>query len=55
MNEDNDKDVNEMSPMKVACIQLHEMYLELQAAGFTKREALKMVTSLLLSGSTTDE
>lgn len=44
-----------ISPLRMACLQMHEMYLELQRAGFTKREALKMVTALLVSGTDSDD
>lgn len=35
------------SPMKTAMVQLHEMYMELQGAGFTRKEALFLVSKLL--------
>lgn len=35
------------SPMKLAMVQLHEMYSELQNAGFTRKEALFLVSKLL--------
>lgn len=34
------------SPMKSVMVQLHEMYTELKAAGFTRREAMYMVSRL---------
>lgn len=34
------------SPMKAAMVQLHEMYIELKAAGFTRREAMYMISRL---------
>lgn len=34
------------SPMKAAMLQLHEMYTELKAAGFTRREAMYMISRL---------
>ena len=37
------------SPMKLAMVQLHEMYTELQAAGFTRREAMFLVSKLMNS------
>lgn len=55
MNKDNDHEGDlTMSPMRMACLQLHEMYIELQRAGFNKREALKMVTAVLLTGTEPD-
>lgn len=52
MNQDKDSGI---SPMRMACLQLHEMYLELQHSGFSKREALKLVTAVFLSGMSTDD
>ena len=37
------------SPMKAAMVQLHEMYTELKAAGFTRREAMYMISRLFNS------
>jgi len=34
------------SPMQAAMAQLHEMYLSLKRAGFTRKEALFMVSRL---------
>lgn len=49
MSQENDNDAS-LSPMRVAMIQLHEVYLEMQRAGFSKREALKLVTAVLVDG-----
>ena len=35
------------SPLREATVQLHEMYVELRAAGFSKREALHLVSKIL--------
>jgi len=45
------KDLEDMyeSPMKAAMVQLHEMYTELKAAGFTRREAMYMISRLFNS------
>lgn len=37
-----------MSPMRMAATQLHEMYTELRKAGFTRYEALFLVSRMLL-------
>ena len=37
------------SPMKAAMVQLHEMYTELQAAGFTRREAMFLISKIFNS------
>jgi hypothetical protein len=42
-----DNDIN-ISPMKVAALQLHEMYVELRHAGFARYEALYLVAKLLV-------
>ena len=42
------------SPLREATVQLHEMYIELKTAGFSKKEALhlisKIITTSLFSG-----
>lgn len=38
------------SPLKEAATQLHELYEELKKAGFTRKEALKLVSGVLSSG-----
>ena len=35
------------SPLREATVQLHEMYVELRSAGFTKKEALNLVSKIL--------
>ena len=35
------------SPLREATVQLHEMYVELRAAGFSKKEALNLVSKIL--------
>lgn len=42
--------MNEMSQLKAATIQLHELFLELQKAGFKRREALYIVSVMLGHG-----
>lgn len=37
------------SPMKAAMVQLHEMYMELKDAGFTRKEAMYMISRLFNS------
>lgn len=39
-----------MSPLREAAVQLHEMYTELKAAGFTRGEAIELVAKTLASG-----
>ena len=41
------------SPLREATVQLHEMYVELKAAGFTKKESLHLVSKLLSSARVT--
>jgi hypothetical protein len=40
----------EVSPLRAAAIQLHEMYVELKAAGFTRGEAMELVAKVTISG-----
>lgn len=47
MSEDNDLG---MSPLRLAAFQLHEMYMELRNAGFTKSEALTLVGKIVANG-----
>lgn len=47
MSEDNDLG---MSPLRLAAFQLHEMYVELRNAGFTKSEALTLVGKIVANG-----
>ena len=37
----------DQSPLREATVQLHEMYIELKSAGFTKKEALTLVSKIL--------
>lgn len=37
------------SPLREATVQLHEMYVELRSAGFSKKEALHLVSKILSS------
>jgi len=39
-----------MSPLREAAIQLHEMYVELKRAGFSRGEAMELVAKTLSSG-----
>lgn len=39
-----------MTPMREAAIQLHEMYQELKAAGFTRGEAMELVAKVVANG-----
>jgi len=38
-----------MSPLREAAVQLHELYSELKAAGFSRTESMELVTKMLLS------
>lgn len=40
----------EISPLREAAVQLHEMYLELKRAGFSRGEAMELVAKTLASG-----
>lgn len=44
--------MNEMSNLRVATVQLHELYIELQQAGFKRREALYLIGMMLSNGMT---
>lgn len=39
-----------MSPLREAAVQLHEMYTELKAAGFTRGEAIELVAKTMAAG-----
>ena len=43
-----------ISELKIAAIQLHEMYTEFRGAGFTRREALYLVGIIVVEGSAKD-
>lgn len=49
MSSEDDYGLN-LTPMKLAAAQLHEMYAELRKAGFARKEALYLVGKLLTSG-----
>jgi hypothetical protein len=40
----------QISPLRQAAIQLHELYVELRAAGFARKDALTLVGMLMISG-----
>ena len=37
------------SPLHGATVQLHEIYIELRSSGFTRKEALYLVSQLLVN------
>jgi hypothetical protein len=37
----------DMSPLREAAVQLHEMYVELRNAGFSRSEAMELVAKVL--------
>lgn len=39
-----------ISPLALAAAQLHEMYTELRKAGFSRSEALKLVSDAMSAG-----
>lgn len=43
------QDRNYPSPLKMAAIQMHELYIEMKAAGFTRKEALYLVSQMISS------
>lgn len=45
-----DFDQFEVSPLRLAAQQLHEMYSELRKAGFSRSEALKLVSDAMSAG-----
>lgn len=46
-----DNDDLQMSPLRVAAAQLHELYNELREAGFSKSEALILVSRTMAYGA----
>lgn len=51
MEEENKYEIEEFTPpLTEAAVQLHELYEELKKAGFTRREALKLVSNVLSTG-----
>ena len=45
----NEEDFN-ISPLREAALQMHEMYRELTRAGFTRRQAVLIVAHILAAG-----
>lgn len=43
---------NDISPLREAALQMHEMYRELVRAGFTRRQAVTIVAHILSTGVT---
>jgi hypothetical protein len=41
---------NDISPLREAALQMHEMYSELTRAGFTRRQAVTIVAHILAAG-----
>jgi hypothetical protein len=39
-----------MSPMREAAIGLHEMYVELKRAGFSRNEAMELIARVIADG-----
>jgi hypothetical protein len=48
MSEDWDEEYS--SPMKEAAVSMHEMYLTLREAGFSRRDALDLIAKMLIAG-----
>lgn len=44
----------EITPLNEAAVQLHEMYLSLQTAGFTRGESMELIARVMASGMTGD-
>lgn len=44
------EDFEYTSPMEEAAISMHEMYMTLRRAGFSRRDALELVAKMLVSG-----
>lgn len=40
----------DMSPLKASVVQLHEMYVEMKAAGFTRGEAIEILAKVMAYG-----
>lgn len=47
-------DETQMSPLRTAAVQMHEMYAELRRAGFTRKEALTLVGNMISGGNSDD-
>jgi hypothetical protein len=44
-------DVNEdMSPMRASLVALHEVYSELKAVGFSRKDALHIISAMIIYG-----
>lgn len=41
------------SPLKAAAVSMHELYVTLKAAGFSRRDSLELIAKIL-TGSVTD-
>lgn len=50
----NEEDYEFSSPMEEAAIGMHEVYVTLKKAGFSRRDALELVAKLLFMGMTED-
>lgn len=55
MNEEEFSKELELSPLTSAAVQLHELFRSLVQAGFTRKEALYMVTRVLVSNTSARE
>lgn len=45
-----DWDEEYSSPMKEAAVSMHEMYLTLREAGFSRRDGLELIAKMLITG-----
>lgn len=43
---------NEMTDLRLAAVAMHEMFVELKAAGFSVKEALRLVAIMAETGAT---
>lgn len=48
-----DFDFDEESPLKAAAVSMHELYVTLKDAGFSRRDSLELIAKIL-TGSVTD-
>lgn len=48
MNEHGDGEFEYASPMEEAAISMHEMYVTLRSAGFSRRDGLELVARMLV-------
>ena len=51
-DENIDKEDINISPLREAALQMHEMYSELTRAGFTRKQAVSIVAHILATGVT---